>query len=131
MPDDPRAGPPGPSSPEEEAPTPDPRALPNPGKARTAAHQGGVVDKPFRALQILTTDRQIPLDFETRAPFVAQRDRVGGLPVQSAEQQIAQVHADIAARVQQLEEMLDNPELGEPVRGAILLEISRLREAAP
>ncbi len=115
---------------DRDEPRPDPRAIPNPSGSRVYhVDQGGASAKPHRPLHLLTKERQPNLPYESRAPFLPGVTE--HLPVQTAEEQIATVRADVAGRVQELEEMLDNQELAEPTRATILGEIARLRELAP
>ncbi len=103
-----------------------PGTLPNPQK-RVYTVDNGAIERPHRPLHV-ERSRQLELPHEPRAPFLPG---VTELPVQTAEEQLATVRQDVAGRMQELEEMLDNAELAEPTRATILAEISRLRELTP
>ena len=86
----------------------------------------GAIEKPHRPLALLTKERQVPLDFERRGAFIPGVTQE--LPTQTIEEQRGQVVADIAARVGELELLLENPDLEDATRGLIMAEINRLTE---
>ncbi len=100
-------------------PRPDPRALPNPGGVRVYGENA--IAKPHRPLTLTTKQRQTPEAIPSRAPFLPGVTQL--LPDQVIEGELP-----AEAQVQALELMLENPDLEEATRAAIMAAIARLTE---
>ena len=109
-------------------PGPDPRAIPNAGGVRVYGENA--VQKPHRPLVLTTKQRgQPPSGIESRAPFLPGVTQE--LPPQTLEDERAQVLADVSRRIDDLEQLLEDPNLAELTRQTIMAEISRLTQEAP
>jgi len=106
-----------------------PGAVPNPSGGMVYTDETGAIAKPYRPLHVHTKDTRTSLPHEARAPFIPGVTQV--LPEQTVEEQVATVRRDLAGRVQELEEMLDNPGLEETTRALVLSEIERLGQLVP